>query len=70
VEKGAILALWDRVKLVLSRYRDGWSLDDIAARQASVQIIQPGLPKTGWVIKALDTGGRFISAEQLCADWS
>ncbi len=70
LEKGAILALWGRAKLLLSRYRDGWSLDNIAARQASVETIRARLPKTGWLIKALDASERFISADQLCADWS
>ena len=70
LEKEAILALWGRVKLLLSLYRDGWSLDNIAARQASAEAIHASLPKTGWLIIALDDGGRFISAEQLCAGWS
>ena len=69
VEKGAVLALWERAKLVLSRYRDGWSLDDVTVRQVAAQTIRSNLPKTGWFIKALDTGERFISAEQLCAEW-
>ena len=69
LEKDALLALWEQVKLLLSHYRDGWSLDDIGARQAAAQTIRGNLPDTGWFIRALDTGERFISAEQLCAEW-
>jgi hypothetical protein len=45
--KPAVLALWERVRLVLSLYRDGWSLHDISARMATAQTIRARLPATG-----------------------
>lgn len=70
LKKEAALALWERVKVLLSRYRDGWSLDNIAARRASAQTIYASLPETGWLIKALDVERRFISTDRLCTDWT
>ncbi len=69
LEKEAVLYLWNRLKLLLSRYRDGWSLDNIAARLDAAEAIRAYLPKTGWLIKVLDADQRFITAVQLCADW-
>ncbi len=69
LEKEAILALWDTVKLLLSQYRDGWSIDDINARRMSAQSIRSHLPKTGWLIRALDIDKRFIDANSLRAEW-
>ncbi len=70
LEKEAILALWNNVKILLSQYRDGWSVDDIGARHVSAQAIRARLPKTGWLIRALDTDKRFINADILCAEWA
>jgi hypothetical protein len=68
--KSAIFALWERMKLVLSLYRESWSLHDIPARMAAAQAIYPSLPATGWLIRAIDVDGRFITAERLLAEWS
>jgi len=70
LEKAAIFELWNRIRSLLSLYRDGWSLDDIPARSAAAQAIQAGLPATGWLIRALDTDERFIRTEHLLAEWS
>lgn len=67
--KPAILALWERVRLVLSLYRDGWSLHDISARMATAQTIRARLPATGWLIRAIDVDARFITAEHMLAEW-
>jgi Helicase C-terminal domain/Type III restriction enzyme, res subunit len=69
LEKEAVLALWDRVRVLLSRYRGGWSLDNIAVRLEAAQAIRAHLPNTGWLIKVLGADQRFITASQLCADW-
>lgn len=70
LQKAAIFDLWNRVRSLLSLYRDGWSLDDIPARSAAAQAIQARLPPTGWLIRALDTDERFITTEHLLAEWS
>jgi hypothetical protein len=67
--KPAILALWERVRLVLSLYRDDWSLHDISARMAAAQAIRARLPDTGWFIRAIDVDVRFITAEHILAGW-
>ncbi len=69
LEKDAVLALWDNVKLLLSQYRDGWSVDDINARRVSAQRIRSRLPKTGWLIRVLDMDKRFINTDMLRTEW-
>lgn len=69
LEKAAIFELWDRIRLLLSLYRDNWSLDDISARIAATQTIRSRLPETGWLIRVLDAERRFITAESLLAEW-
>lgn len=69
LSKPSILALWERVRLVLSLYRDGWSLHDISARMTTAQSIRARLPATGWLVRAIDIEARFIAAEHLLAEW-
>jgi hypothetical protein len=69
IPKTAILALWDRVRLVLSLYRDGWSLHDIPARRSSAERIHDRLPATGWLIRTIDNEARFLNEEQILAEW-
>jgi len=67
--KATILALWERVRLVLSLYRDGWSLYDIPARTAAALSVRARLPATGWLIRALDNDTRFITEDRILAEW-
>lgn len=67
--KFAVLGLWERVRLAISLYRDGWSLYDIPARTASAQTIRSRIPPTGWLTKAIDSDTRFITEKQLLAEW-
>jgi hypothetical protein len=69
LNKGTIFDLWNRVRSLLSLYRNGWSLDDISARSAAAQTIRARLPETGWIIRALDVDERFIRNERLLAEW-
>jgi hypothetical protein len=69
LQKAAIFELWNRLKTLISLYRDNWSLDDIPARLSAAHTIQARLPATGWLIRALDTNGRFIDASHLLAEW-
>lgn len=69
LEKQAILELWNRVRMLLSLYRDSWSLDDISARLIAARPIQARIPETGWLIRALDAEERFVSADTLLSEW-
>lgn len=69
IPKDVVFALWEHVKLVLSFYRDNWSLHDFNARKSAAQSIRAKLPNTGWLIRALDSDERFISADHLLAEW-
>lgn len=71
IGKEAVLDLWRRLKIILSLYRQGWSLYDVNARRVSSQTIRTRLPKTGWFIRVLDmTDDRFIDTQYLCGEWS
>lgn len=69
-DKSTMFALWERVRLALSLYRDNWSLHDIPARMAAAQTIRARLPATGWLMRAIDVDERFITAQRLLAEWS
>jgi hypothetical protein len=69
LDKLSILALWERVRSILSLYRDNWALHDIAARRAAAQTIRTRLPATGWLIRVVDTEERFVTTERLLAEW-
>ena len=67
--RDTVLELWHRVRLLLSLYRDNWSLDDMKVRTAAAMKIQAQIPQPGWLPRALDHGERFVSAEQLLSEW-
>jgi tetratricopeptide (TPR) repeat protein len=69
ITKPAVLALWNRVRVILSLYRDGWALYDIPARRAAAQAIRARLPSTGWLIRVLSLDVRFIVEEHMLAEW-
>lgn len=69
ITKSAILALWNRVRLILSMYRDRWSLHDIQARMTAAQLIRPKLPTTGWLVRVIDMDTRFIAEENILIEW-
>jgi hypothetical protein len=70
VPKVAITNLWDRVRLLLSLYRDRWSVDDMNARAAAAESIRHRIPRTGWLIRALDYDQRFITGQRLTSEWT
>lgn len=70
VSKEALRGLWERVRILLSLYRDNWSLNDIRARSAAASSIMPRVPHTGWLIRALDADRRNITSEILLVGWS
>ena len=67
--KDAIIELWNRIRVMLSLYRGRWSLDDIRARAVAAERIQPRIPQTGWLVRALDRNERFVKVEHLLAEW-
>jgi len=69
IEKAAVLELWNKVRTLFSLYREQWSLEDIAAREASAQRIRPRIPEAGWLVKILDMDEERVTAERLCAEW-
>ncbi|SFI42590.1 Rad3-related DNA helicase [Tindallia magadiensis] len=69
ITRSAILNLWNRVFVILKKYRDLWSLDNIEARKNAAIMITPLLPKDGWLLRSLDKEDRWISDEILLSEW-
>jgi Helicase C-terminal domain len=69
VGKEAVLELWHKVHTLLALYREQWSLEDIAAREASAQRIRSRIPEAGWQVRALETHEEVITSERLCREW-
>ncbi len=70
IPKDAMIRLWERVRLLLSLYRDRWSLDDITTRAVAAERIQHMIAQTGWLIRALDCDERFVATDRLLAEWA
>lgn len=69
VSKSAIQSLWDKVRLLFSLYRDGWSLDDVSARLAAAAALRPKCPPAGWLITTLQQDTTMIGPNELLAKW-
>jgi hypothetical protein len=69
VPKSVITRLWERVRLLLSTYRDRWSLDDVAARAVAAQAIHGKCPPAGWLLRALESDTLFVDEAGLLAEW-
>ncbi len=69
IPRNTIIELWNRVRVLLSLYRDNWSLDDMQIRASAVTRVQDLIPQTGWLPRALDHPVRFVSPEQLLSEW-
>ena len=54
LHKDVVLALWDRVRDIMIMYRSHWHIDDVQAKRVAEEAIRPRLPKTGWLLRALD----------------
>jgi hypothetical protein len=70
IQRAAVMGLWNRARLLLSLYRDQWSLDDMASRLSAAERIRPHIPKAGWLIRALDSPERFVTPQTLNAEWT
>lgn len=69
LSRGAVLALWGQIHALLSTYRAGWSLDDLAVRARGAAALRPILPRTGWLLRALATGKPWVAADALTREW-
>lgn len=69
VTKSGVSELWEKVRLLLSRYRQGWSLDDIPARLRAANAILAKCPHTGWLPKVLNEDRLFSDGKQLLSGW-
>jgi hypothetical protein len=69
VRKAAILALWHHVSGLLSKYRDGWSGDDVNARLTAAGALIPQIAPTGWLDRALTQPEMVVDDPVLMADW-
>jgi len=39
-------------------------------RAVATERIQPRIPQTGWLIRALDYDARFVTVERLLVEWA
>ena len=69
ITKHAILKLWERIKIIITLYKDKWSLDNIDVRKSAVTMIRYQLPKDGWMLRALDSDVRWIDETLLLGEW-
>jgi hypothetical protein len=69
ISKDAFLVLWKHLVMLLSQYRDNWSLEDVEGRRRAADLVIPKLPETGWIIRALGKQESFISASDLLTEW-
>ena len=54
LQKDAVLSLWRQVCEIMTTYRSRWSIDDVQVKRDAAESIRPRLPKTGWLLRALD----------------
>ena len=53
----------------LTRASSATRSDDVSVRVRAATALRPRLPKTGWLVRALNTSPPFISASSLLAEW-
>jgi hypothetical protein len=69
IPKSGVFELWERVRGLLSLYRQGWSIDDIPARLSAANAILAKCPRTGWLLKAIDEDRLFLDGNTLLSGW-
>ena len=69
ISKSGVSELWEKVRLLLSRYRQGWSIDDIPARLNAANAILAKCPRTGWLLRALDEDRLFLDGKHMLSGW-
>ena len=69
LQKDIVLALFTRVCEYMTIYRSHWNIDDVRARRTAAAAIRPRLPKTGWLLRALDCAAPWLSEADLLKEW-
>ena len=69
LQKDVVLTLWNRLREILVGYRSRWNIDDVAARKTAATTIQANLPKTGWLVRALDDAAPWLSESRILSEW-
>lgn len=69
IPKNVVMELWQIVKQLLIQYRTIWSLDDMNLRRSSAEVIRPRIASSSWLIGALNSDNRVITADELLSSW-
>jgi len=69
VSKDDIFALWRRVSELLGFYRSKWHLDDVRIRNQAAEQLREFLPKTGWLLRAVDAADMWVSGDCILNEW-
>ena len=69
LQKDVVLALWGRVRDIMTMYRSSWSVDNVQAKRDAATTIRPRLPKTGWFLRALDSADPWLSKDDILKEW-
>lgn len=67
--KDAASKLFEHVSVLLSEYRSSWSLDDMAIRRAAAEVIRKRIPKTGWMIRAIESATPMVTSDAVLREW-
>jgi hypothetical protein len=67
--KDTVVHLFDQVGAVFTAYRSHWSLDDMAIRSTAADVIRPRIPKSGWLIRAIDSGSMALTSDVVLREW-
>ena len=67
--KASVVELWQRVRSLLTRYRQTWDADDLDRRRQAALDLQPRLPPEGWLTLAANADESRLSAAILSASW-
>ena len=69
LQKDVVLALWSRVRDIMTMYRSSWNVDDVQAKRDAAATIRSRLPKTGWLLRALDSEDPWLSKDNILKEW-
>lgn len=69
IKRDAVVALWERLKQILSEYRDSWDLEHLPKRKAAADQVLAKLPTGGWLTTAIDKPHAWIGTSDLLEHW-
>ncbi len=67
--KDAVILLFERMRVLLAEYRARWSLDDVTIRSAGAEAIRPRIPRSGWLMRAIESGTPFVNDATFVNEW-